>query len=137
MPSAHRFSYCGGVSEALLAALLGACGGVLYELVELARFLRVRGHFPWSRRGRKVAVRVKGELRRYESSFVYLAAVAIRAAVGASVAAALSTAGPLSPLAAVVAGTGAYSVIDRWAASTAVNDGRAGRPATVAGEADT
>jgi hypothetical protein len=115
-----------------LAALLGACGGVLYELVELARFLKVRGHFPWSSRGRHRVVRVKGELRRYESGFVYLAAVVLRGVVGAAVAGGLSTAGPLSPLAALVAGIGAYSIIDRWAASTAVADGKMERAATAA-----
>jgi hypothetical protein len=113
------------MSQALLAALLGACGGVLYELVELARFLKLKGHFPWSPRGHQRVVKVRGEIRRYESSAVYLAAVVIRGAVGAAVAAGLSTAGELSRLAALVAGIGAYSVIDRWAASAPVHDGAA------------
>jgi hypothetical protein len=112
------------MEEAFRAALLGACGGLLYELVELARFLKARGHFPWSRRGRPRVIRVDGVLRRYESFSVYFVAVVIRAAVGAAVAAVLSTAGDLSALAALVAGTGSYSVIDRWAASTPVNDGK-------------
>jgi hypothetical protein len=130
------FPFPVAVAEALVAALLGACGGVLYELVELARFLKVRGHFPWSRRGRRSVVRVHDELRRYESPFVYFVAVAIRGVVGAVVAAGLYTAGPLSPLAALVAGTGAYSVIDRWAASTPVNDGKIGPPVSAAAKAD-
>jgi hypothetical protein len=113
-----------------VAALLGACGGVLYELVELARFLRAKGHFPWSPGGRHRVVRVHGELRRYESSFVYFTAVAIRGVVGGIVAAGLSVAGPLSLLAALVAGTGAYSIVDSWAASTPVNDGKTERSAT-------
>jgi hypothetical protein len=121
--------------EALMAGLLGACGGVLNELVELARFLKAKGHFPWSRRGRHKVVRVHGELRRYESFSVYFLAVAIRAVVGAAVAAGLSTAGALNPLAALVAGAGAYSIVDRWAASTTVDDGKAERSATAAAEA--
>ncbi len=118
--------------EALMAALLGACGGVLNELVELARFLKARGHFPWSRRGHPKVVRVRGELRRYETSFVYLVSVAIRAVVGGAVAAGLALAGELSPLAALVAGVGAYSIVDRWAASTPVNDGKAEESQTAA-----
>jgi hypothetical protein len=62
-------------------------------------------------------------------------AVAIRAVVGGAVAAGLSTAGALNPLAALVAGAGAYSIVDRWAASTAVNDGKAEQPATAAAKA--
>jgi hypothetical protein len=111
-----------------MAAFLGLCGGLLYEFVELARFLKARGHFPWSPRRKPRVVRVDGVLRRYETSSVYIAAVAIRALVGAGVAAALSTAGDLNPLAALVAGTGAYSIIDRWAGGTAVHDGRADGP---------
>ena len=110
--------------ELHVAALLGACGGVLYELVELARFLKAKGHFPWSPRGRHRVVRVQGELRRYESSLVYLTAVVLRGVVGAAVAAGLSAAGPMNALAALVAGTGAYSIVDSWAAGTPVNDGK-------------
>ena len=124
-----------GVVEALAAALLGACGGLLNELVELARFLKAKGHFPWSRRGRHKPVVLHGELRRYESVSVYFWAVAIRGVVGAAVAAALSMAGALNPLAAMVAGAGAYSIIDRWAASTAVNDGKTERSAAAAAKA--
>jgi len=113
-----------------VAALLGACGGVLYELVELARFLKAKGHFPWSRRGHHRVVRVQGELRRYESSLVYFTAVALRGVVGAAVAAGLSMAGELNLLAALVAGTGAYSIVDRWAAGTPVNDGKTERSVT-------
>ena len=47
----------------------------------------------------------------------------------------LSTAGALSPLAALVAGAGAYSIVDRWAASTPVNDGKTERSATAAAKA--
>jgi len=118
-----------------MVGLLGACGGVLNELVELARFLKARGHFPWSRRGRHKVVRVHGELRRYESFSVYFLAVAIRAVVGAAVAAGLSTAGALNPLAALVAGAGAYSIVDRWAASTPVNDGKTEPSTTARGKA--
>jgi len=120
-----------------MAALLGACGGVLNELVELARFLKAHGHFPWSPRGRRKVVRVHGELRRYESSSIYFVAVAIRGAVGAAVAAVLSTTGEgvLPPLAALVAGAGAYSIFDRWAASTPVNDGKTEPSASSAAEA--
>lgn len=118
-----------------MAALLGACGGVLNELVELARFLKARGHFPWSPHGHPRVVRVRGELRRYESSFVYLSSVAIRGVVGGAVAAGLTMAGELSPLAALIAGAGAYSIVDRWAASTPVNDGKTERSATAASKA--
>ena len=118
--------------EALVAALMGACGGVLIELVELARFLKAKGHFPWSPRGRHRVVRVHGELRRYESAAVYFSAVAISGVVGAAVAGGLSMAGDLSPLAALVAGAGAYSIVDRWAASTTVNDGMMERSGTAA-----
>jgi hypothetical protein len=85
----------------LVAGLLGFCGGVLYELVELARFLKAKGHFPWSPRGRRRVVRIHGELRRYESFLVYFTAVAIRGVVGGIVAAGLSLAGPMSLLAAL------------------------------------
>jgi hypothetical protein len=78
---------------------------------------------------------VHGELRRYESIFVFLTAVAIRAVVGAAVAVGLSMAGALSPLAALVAGAGAYSIVDRWADSKAVNDGKTARSATAAAKA--
>jgi hypothetical protein len=119
-----------------VAGLLGACGGVLNELVELARFLKAKGHFPWLARGRRHrVVIVHGELRRYESISVFLTAVAIRAVVGAAVAVGLSMAGALSPLAALVAGAGAYSIVDRWADSTAVNDGKTARSATAAAKA--
>jgi small-conductance mechanosensitive channel len=124
------------VVEALAAAaLLGACGGLLNEFVELARFLKAKGHFPWSRRGRHKVVRVQGELRRYESAVVYFTAVGIRGVVGAAVAAVLSQAGGVSPLAAIVAGAGAYSLIDRWAASTPVSDGKTDRLPTLADQA--
>jgi hypothetical protein len=120
---------------ALVAALLGGCGGVLNELVELSRFVKAHGHYPWFRSGRHKAVRYRGELRRYESRSVYFLAVAIRGVVGAAVAAALSMAGALNPLAAIVAGAGAYSIVDRWADSTAVNDGKTERSTTAAGRA--
>jgi len=120
---------------ALMAGLLGVCGGVLNELVELARFLKAQGHFPWSRHGRHRVVRVHGELRRYESFSVYFVAVAIRGVVGGGVAVGLSMAGNLSPLAALVAGAGAYSIVDRWAASTPVNDGKAERVSTAPAKA--
>jgi hypothetical protein len=113
------------MEEAFRAALLGACGGLLYELVELARILKAQGHFPWSRRGHGRVVRRDGVLRRYQSFSVYFVTIVIRATVGAAVAAVLSTAGPLSALAAVIAGAGSYSVVDRWAFAIPVNDGQA------------
>jgi hypothetical protein len=119
-----------------MAGLLGACGGVLNELVELGRFLKAKGDFPWLPRGRRhQVVLVDGEFRRYESISVFLTAVAIRAVVGAAVAVGLSMAGALSPLAALVAGAGAYSIVDRWAGSTTVNDGKIERSATADAEA--
>ena len=110
------------------SAVLGGCGGVLYELVELARFLRARGHFPWSPRRRPRVVKVAGVLRRYETFAVFLSAVLIRVVVGAGVAAVLRAAGPANPLSALVAGIAGYSVIDRWANGTSVHDGQGGEP---------
>jgi hypothetical protein len=82
----------------LMAGLLGAGGGLLLELVELARFLKRHGHLPWSAGRRLRAVVVDGVVRRYESGFVYLLAVVVRMVVGGGVAAALSLAGPLNAL---------------------------------------
>jgi hypothetical protein len=107
----------------LIAGILGAVGGLLLELVELATFLRRQGHPPWSSRQRPGVVRRDGVLLRWESPRLYSLAIAIRMIVGAAVAAGLSLAGPLNPLAAVVAGVGAYSVIDRWANGADVNTG--------------
>jgi hypothetical protein len=119
--------------ELLAAAVLGACGGVLYELVELARFLKVRGHFPWSPRRRPRVVRVDGVLRRYETFPVFATAVAIRVVVGAAVAAALTLAGAVNLLGALVAGVAGYTIIDRWADGAQVHDGRS---ATTAGRSE-
>jgi hypothetical protein len=118
------------MQSVLLAGLLGAVGGLLLELVELGRFIKKYGHVPWSRRSNPRVVRVDGELRRWESQGTYLFAVVIRMVVGAVVAAGLSLAGPLSPVAAMVSGVGAYSVIDRWASGADVNIG-AGPPAQI------
>lgn len=112
------------MADSLLACLLGLAGGLLYELVELAKFLRTYGHFPWSPRRKPRVVRVKGTLRRFETFQVYVIAVLIRGLVGAGVAAALTLAGDLNALSALITGTGSYSIIDRWAGSTAVHDGR-------------
>jgi hypothetical protein len=116
------------MQSVLLAGLMGAVGGLLLELVELGRFIKKYGHVPWSRGSNPRVVRVDGELRRWESQGIYLFAVVIRVVVGGIVAAGLSLAGPLSPLAAMVSGVGAYSVIDRWASGADVNIG-AGPPA--------
>jgi hypothetical protein len=111
------------MQSVMFAGALGAAGGLLLELAELGRFLGKNGHLPWSRRGRRRVVRVEGALRRWESSNVYMFAVAMRMLVGAGVAALVSLAGPLNPLAAVVTGVGAYSVIDGWANGTDVKTG--------------
>jgi hypothetical protein len=111
------------MQSVLVAGLLGAVGGLLLELVELGRFIKRYGHLPWSRRSRPRVVRVDGVLRRWESPGIYLLAVGIRILVGAALAAGLSLAGALNPLAAIVAGVGAYSVVDRWASGADVNTG--------------
>jgi hypothetical protein len=109
--------------EMVIAGVLGGCGGALYELVELARFLRGHGHYPWSPRRRPRVVRVGGVLRRYETFAIYLTTIFIRVIVGGGVSLALAAAGSLSHLAAVVAGIAGYSIIDRWADARGVHDG--------------
>lgn len=104
----------------------GALGGALVEAAELARFLDAYRRPPWSSDGDPVVV--GGVRRQYERLRWYLLAVAIRCASGLVVAVLLRMAGPMSLLAAAVAGAGAYSMIDSWVNGRDVHDGSFSEP---------
>lgn len=107
----------------LWAVVLGALGGLFVEFGELYLFLKRNGHRPWSSREHPRVVKRGGELRRFESVWIYLFAVVIRVLLGAMAAGALRATGSMTAITALASGVGSYAVLDRLANLAVVHDG--------------
>lgn len=105
----------------ILAAVgFGSAGGLAVELAELAKFVSLHGHVPWSS-GKKLKL-ANGAQAVYAGRGTYLLAVLIRVVLGAILSGVVATTS-LTALAAFMTGAGSYAIIGRMADTASLPTG--------------